>query len=243
MDIKDPEGYRALARYLAFPGLYPFLYEARDSAADIALVWPRTDVQAGNKPAAEAFRDAGRKLSESQVVMDALVDGWADSNRLARYGTVLVPEPAVLEPALQERLDAFARQGGRVLRVGTNNVAGLAAGLKAASAWSVEAPWTVKAMAWKGKGRRVLHLVNYDRDEARAAGLPKKPQGECPVPATNIACRLILPGGAAVSGVRLYVPEEDRPETLKFEVKDGSVFFVVPKFEVYGVVEIRGRRL
>jgi hypothetical protein len=241
MDIADPEGYRALAQYLTFPRRFPFLFEELESAADVALLWPRADVQGGNREAAAAFRDAGRLLSERQIVMDVLTDGLADSNRLARYKALLVPGPAVLHAELQEHLNGYARRGGAVLRVDTNSAADLAGNLKALSGCSVEAPWTVKAMLWKGDGRLVLHLVNYNRDEEKAAGLPKKPRAECPVPATNVVCRLVLPAGARVKTVRLFQPETAKPRDLPFERGPAGVSFVVPEFEVYGVVEVRGR--
>jgi hypothetical protein len=244
MDIADPDGYTALAQYLAFSRRFPFLFDNLESAAEVAFLWPRADVQAGNKAAAAAFRDAGRLLSERQVVMDALADGFADSNRLARYKAVLVPGPAVLPDGVQEELNAYARRGGAVLRMDTNAAAEVAGSLKTLSGCAVEAPWTVKAMLWKGKGRRVLHLVNYDRDEDKAKTRPNKPQAECPVPASNIVCRLALPAGATVTDVRLYRPESEKPEPLEFTLQEnGSVGFVVSQFAVYGVVDVRGRNL
>ena len=241
MGIAEPAGFRGLSAYLRFPRDYAFLYKGLEPDADAALVYPRREIQSGNRLAAEQFRDAGRALSERQVVFEAVADGLLDSNRLARFGAVLVPAAAAWDPPLRAALEAYANAGGAVHAVTAETVPGLAERLQAAARWRIEAPWTVKAMAWRGPGRRVLHLVNYDRDEAAAARLPQNPAAECPVPVSNAVCRLVLPAGARVSRVVFYAPEADRPLKVSFHTDKDGVRFAVPPFEVYGVAEIRGR--
>lgn len=239
MNIAVPEGYKALAEYLRFPRRYPELFDGMDPAADCALVWPREAVQGGDRQAAGLFRDVGRLLSERHLVFEVLADGRADSNRLARYRTVIVPEMEKMPASLRAALDARRQAGGLVLTVAdTNALAALPE-----TGCGVDAPWTVKAMLWRGKGRLALHLVNYNRDEEKAAALPKNPAAECPVPADNIACLLELPPRSSVSGVRYFTPESGKPAALPFEAREGSVRFRVPRVEVYGVVEIRGKGL
>ncbi len=243
MNLSDPAGYSALSEYLRFPRVFPDLFEGLQSDSDCALFYPRASVQAGQRQAGDEFREIGRLLSERQLVFDVMADGFSDSNRLARYKTVLVPLSIRLEPAMAERLEAFARSGGAVHAVSTVSAPALADGLKARSVWRIDAPWTVKAAAWRGWGRRVLHLVNYDRDETKAAGLPQTPAAECPVPVENTACRFLLPANARVSSVRFHEPESRKAASLPFTAGGGELTFIVPRLDVYGVVEIRGRGL
>jgi hypothetical protein len=44
-----------------------------------------------------------------------------------------------------------------------------------------------------------------------------------------------------VKTVRLFQPETAKPRDLPFERGPAGVSFVVPEFDVYGVVEVRGR--
>ncbi len=238
MTISEPEGYRQLSAYLRFPRKAPELYQGLEPAADCAFLWPRVAIQAGDFKAAGNFRDAVRILSERQVPFEVLADGNVTTCRLARYTTLLLPQGATLSPSVNGMLDDFARRGGSVRPVTKEAALGLADQLKAKAQYAVDAPWTVKVMPWTGKGRRVLHLVNYNRDEARSAGLPQNPVAECPIAAEKITCQVVMPRGAQVSSVRLYAPEAAKPESLPFEVNDVRVCFVIPRVEVYAVVEI-----
>ena len=241
MPLDDPAGTAALARMLRFPREHAALYATSlVPDADVLLVYPREAIQAGNRAAAEAFRDLGRALSERHIIFEVGVDGRLDPARLARSRAVLVPAPAQTDADLRARLAPLGTADPTRLYAATNDLPHWVEATQSNRFWRLEAPWTVKAMAWRGRGRRLLHLVNYDRDEEAAAALPKKPVAECPRPVTNLTCRVALAAGGRVSRIHVHTPEQRRPVRVRFTREAGAVAFQVPSFPVYGVVEIRG---
>ncbi|MGO8737045.1 MAG: hypothetical protein ACLQVM_30130 [Terriglobia bacterium] len=93
-----------------------------------------------------------------------------------------------------------------------------------------DAPWTVQVTVWhQPHHHRVLvHLVNYDRDEAVV-------DQENPRAAGPVKVRLNLPPGARLAGARFVTPEEPDPRTLTTAYENGQVLFRSPAFLVYGV--------
>jgi hypothetical protein len=76
--------------------------------------------------------------------------------------------------------------------------------------------------------RILVHLVNYDRDEAVAEQENARAAGP-------INVRLNLPAGARLVGVRFVTPEEPDPQTLRTAYENGQALFRSPGFLVYGV--------
>jgi hypothetical protein len=76
--------------------------------------------------------------------------------------------------------------------------------------------------------RLIVHLVNYNRDEA-AAGL------ENPRPTDPITVRLTLPKATNVERIKFVTPEQPEPEMLAVTTRDGQVSFQTPRFLVYGI--------
>lgn len=243
MNIADPAGYGALAAYLRFPRDFPELFTDLEPDVDGVLLHPRRAIQSGNREAGAEFRDVGRALSERQFVFEVGVDGRIDASRLAQCRSVLIPRGVATDPDLTAMLDAYVRGGGKVHAVSTNSVPDLVGRLMSNRVWRINAPASVKAMAWRGPRRRVLHLVNYNRDEAKAAALPKNPAAECPIPATNIACLVRMPDGARVSRLLFHAPEQKRAVKVPFVREAEFIRFSVPPLDVYGVIEIQGRGL
>jgi hypothetical protein len=93
-----------------------------------------------------------------------------------------------------------------------------------------DAPWMVQMTVWhQPHDHRILvHLVNYDRDEAVA-------DQENPRAAGPINVRLNLPPGARLVGARFVTPEEPDPRTLTTAYENGQALFRSPTFLVYGV--------
>jgi hypothetical protein len=78
--------------------------------------------------------------------------------------------------------------------------------------------------------RLVVHLVDYDRDEATGEENPRT--------SNPVAVRLNLPQGARIKGIRFATPEHPDPQTLTFDVESGQVRFRTPGFLVYGVATV-----
>ncbi len=100
-----------------------------------------------------------------------------------------------------------------------------------------ETPWTVQVHAYRTPGKRtVLHLVNYDRDEAaKGASVSAR---EAPVAAKPVVVALRLPEGVRVKSVRFASPDNAKEHVPEFRQKDGVLTFEAPGFLVYGLCVI-----
>ncbi len=111
----------------------------------------------------------------------------------------------------------------------------------------IDGPFTLRANAFAKSDRVQLHLVNFNRDEAKAAELKLKgPAAELPIAEHQIDVTLYLnqmPPGTPVRSVRLYSPdaEQDQPIELNFKQAGNHVAFTVPQILVYGVVDVSWR--
>lgn len=74
-----------------------------------------------------------------------------------------------------------------------------------------------------GKRRRIVHLVNYNRQ------LPL---------IENIAVKCVLPEGNSANAVRLYSADSDSYETLDFRMQGSQAVFTVPKLKTYCMVVV-----
>lgn len=265
MAFATPEGFRACADYLRFPQRNAGLYAPSDALADVALVFPRQSIQSGERSAADAFRAAGRALIDAHVLTEVVVDERLTPERLASRRAVVLPGVTVLSDGQAAALAGFAAGGGRVLAVGgqpwrkpdgsrlPTDAIGSATAVGSTNAEAViesldagegigrtliDAPWTLRVCGFAEPGRRLLHFVNFNRDEIAAKAL-KGPAAECPLPAEGVRVRLVVPPGETVRRVRAYSPDRAGPARIAFRQAAGAVEFVVPRIDVYEVVEIR----
>jgi len=150
----------------------------------------------------------------------------------------------ILERELSAEIPVTKKRGrgaGRVIRLEETEQSSLPAILNSmhlSEISRIEAPWTVRVGAFHNAERIVLHLVNYNRDEARGKEV-KGPAGEFPIDVRDIRVRLQLPQARQVRSVTLFRPETDRAEPLSLECRGRTLTFAVPRIAVYGVVDIR----
>lgn len=271
MKFEDPVGFEVLARYTNFRHEQRDLYDLAAPWADAALVLPRQSVLNRRPEAMTVFRDLGQALVERRVLIDVVVDQTMTSERLARYPAVILPNAVALSDEQLATLRAYAADGGLVLVRGTLaamnergqrrqetgieravTIAGettdaaadaITARLRENGGSSIDTRWTVRATAYTGPGRIVLHLVNYNREEGAPETNRTGPATERPQPVEDIAVSLRLPRAHRTTAVSLHAPGLDQPVQLRFENRDGRVAFTVPRLDVYGViaVDIRSR--
>ena len=72
--------------------------------------------------------------------------------------------------------------------------------------------------------RRFIHLVNFN--------VKNVPSIE------NVEISCVGPKGKAVHSVRMYSPESEAGKDLSFKVNSGNVFFTVPYFNAYCMIEV-----
>lgn len=236
IQFMDPDGYRAAARYLRFVRQHRELYVRPESWAEVGLVYPREAVWNRHPEAVDAFRALGRALAEQHVLFDVVWDQKMTAERLRRYAALVVPGKQWLGAGARSLL-ATAEREGRLVTADENPETVLAA-LAGLSLSRIDAPWTLRVAGYIQAERRLLHFVNYNRDEEKSAGI-KGPAGECPIPATGVAVEVRLPRNARVHGVRLLSPDADAPLELASEFDSGLLRFRLPAFEVYAVAVVQ----
>jgi len=209
------------------------LYARPSSWAEVGLVYPRQAVWNQHPEAVDAFRRIGQALVDEHFLFDVIWDQKMTAQRLARYGVVIAPGAQWLSKEQHALLAGVERKGIAVLRMDDAQAVLDSLGKRALS--RVEAPWTLRAAAYSVGSRRVLHLVNYNRDE-QAGAKKKGPEGECPIPVENIAVDLRLKGKPRA--VRLLSPDQTAPEEVEWTHEKGRLQFRVPRVEVYTLVEI-----
>jgi len=263
--IRDAVGREVMTRYTRFVHEHPQLYWDVKPFAELAIVLPRERMQAGDPAAMAVFRTLGQMLCDHRLLFKVQVDqrdrGDAAAKSVADAHAVATPQPAAAQIATS---DALSLTGDVVmLRVLTpdaprapdllfdaTNVEDLTDRLAGLELSRIAGPVTLRASVFDGPGRRILHLVNYNRDEEAAKGI-RGPAGEMPIAEQNVAVRLRLPSTSAphpsqgegsgegeVKAVVLRSPDDGATVHLPHELEGGFVRFVVPRVEVYAVVEI-----
>lgn len=212
----DPEARKVIAQYYQFLKKHDAIYRANDSHAEVALLFPRTSIHAGNVAPVDQFREIGTSLLDAHVLFDVIPDDVATDELLSRYHHVISVENPDAQPVISSsQRSRFAL------------------------------PYTVRVSASRpaaGEGL-TIHLVNYNRDEP-PKGRNGKPSGgrgisdekPIPVPASKVHIR--IPADQTVSTVSFLTPETETPQRLESRIDNGILHVTLPEFLVYGVLHI-----
>ncbi|MFN4261303.1 MAG: hypothetical protein ACK4RK_18620 [Gemmataceae bacterium] len=209
--FRDPEARREIVRYYRFLERHDALYRGNRSHAEAVLLYPRGQVHRGDVAAVAEFKKRGIDLLNRHLLFDVLPDDIATPALLARYRHVerVTVPPPPTDPGQFSRFDA---------------------------------PATVRVSASRPRqgDDLTLHFVNYNRVEPEKKRSPGRGIAEeKPIAVERVAADVVLPKGCRVQGVQVLIPEEDKPIDLKYEVTEGRLRFIVPKFLVYAVVQVR----
>lgn len=236
IQFMEPAGYEAGSRYLRFVRDHRDLYTPVEPWAELGLIYPRQALWDHHPEAASAFRTIGHAVVDHHVLFDVIWDQKMTATRLARYPVIVAPGAEWLTEKQRSVLAAAERRGVAVLRL--TDARAVLEDIARRAFSRVEAPWTLRVAAYEQPGRRIVHFVNYNRDEQKGAKI-KGPAGECPIPEENIRVDLRLPQAPRVSDVRLLSPDDAAPPKIEWEQEAGRLRFRVPRVEVYTVVEVR----
>ena len=204
----NPEARKVIVQYYNFIRRNDHIYRHNRSAAENVLLYPRSNVHAGNVKAVEQFLKLGDTLLNRHILFDVLPDDLASPEKLAQYKTVY-------------SVDAQK--------------------LKASNRFQITAPSTVRAsISQPSKGNQLhMHFVNYNRIE------PTKPKSagggihdEKPIAAEGVFFSMELPTGKSLKRARFLTPENTKARELPVRVNGSRTTVSVPKFLVYGVVEL-----
>jgi hypothetical protein len=236
IQFTDPEGYNAASRYLRFARDHCDLCARPESWAEVGLIYPRQAVWNRHPEAVDSFRSLGHALVDNHVLFDVIWDQKMTAARLARYSVIVAPGREWLSEKQRATLAAYERERGLVLHPG--DAGAVLEQIARRGLSRVNAPWTLRVAGYTRPGRRILHFVNYNRDEQRGAAI-KGPAGECPLPVTGVEVDLRIPPGPKVRSVHVLSPDNAGPPGLEWKQEGGRLRFQLPPVEVYTVVEIR----
>ncbi len=236
IQFMDPAGYKAGSSYLRFVREHRDLYAGTEVWAEVGLVYPREAVWNRHPEAVEAFRAIGRALVDNHALFDVIWDQKMTFERLARYAVVVAPGAEWLSGKQVDMLAAAERKGIVVLRRSDAKTVLDDIGRRGLS--RVNAPWTLRVAGYSLPGRRVLHFVNYNRDEQEGAKI-KGPAGECPIAAEDV--EVDLAAAERPREIRLLSPDQNATRDLQWTHQDGRLRFRIPRVVVYTVIEIRQR--
>lgn len=210
--FKDPQARTEIARYYQFLKRHDDLFRWHQPQHESLLLFPRKATHNGDLKPLARFREVGGRLLNDHVLFDIKPDDNITPEIVARYRQVVTLD------AETPKLDLLADRS------------------------HIDAPKTVRASLSKHPQRTelALHLVNYNRIEPKekhSAG--RGIQDEQPIPVDEVRVDLRLPEGVTINAAEFLTPENTEPTKLTCQVANGRAQFVVPKFLVYGVVQLR----
>jgi hypothetical protein len=214
----DPLARREIVRYYQFLKRFDPIYRGNLPHAEVALIFPRSQVHEGNIAAVETFRNLGRALLDAHVLFDVWPDDQLAVERGVRYKKVV----------------SVADSTERILTVLTADIS------------RFRCPYTVRVSASRpaaNDNELDLHFVNYDRTELPpgADGKPNPGTGiadEKPLAVSGMTADVVLPRGKTVRSARFLTPEKTEVQKLAVQIRDGRVRFEVPEFLVYAVIQL-----
>jgi hypothetical protein len=232
IQFTDPEGYEVSSRYLRFVRENRSLYARPSAWAEVGLVYPREAVWNQHPEAVATFRAIGRALVDHHLLFDVVWDQKMTLSRLSRYAVIIAPGEQWLSEKQRALLATVQAKGIVVLRPPDAEGVLDEVGRRALS--RVEAPWTLRVAGYSLPGRRVLHFVNYNRDEQEGARR-KGAAAECPIAVENVDVDLRL--AIKPRAIRLLSPDTTTAD-LTWTHQDGRLRFRIPRVEVYSLCEI-----
>ncbi len=240
-NFKSPAGREAMTTYFRFVREHRDLYVGAQPAAELLLLYPRSAVHRGDVEPVARFKAIGHQLV------------------LAGYTFDIVPDDVVTEAQLASRRAGVNCDSERRASLDKGSSTQSRAMLGAPSWLTVETmpaddlvvKWrkelvsvtrregapTVVASVLSQPKRRLVHLVNYNREEPpKSAAMGRGPHDEKPIAAENLIIRLALQPGERVKSVRLLSPDADvSTGPAGLVQRSGEAAFTVPRMLIYTV--------
>ena len=212
----DPRTVEIVKTYFDFLRRHEDLYRSVETAAKVALMFPRSAVHRGDITALPDFKHLGHALMRRHVNFDVLIDQLTDDARRARYQHVLTPHSGEL----------------------TDLTAGPIAKLLADAAMA-EAPEQITTTVWRQTkpNRLIVHLV----DHIIAGPPPRKKKPEYRAAPGRIVVRLPLGEGAKVRRVRELSPDPAIDREIAFDLRDNRLSVQLEPKGVYTVLVVELR--
>ncbi len=256
-NFKNPAGREAMTTYFGFAAKHRNLYVGAQPAAELLLLYPRSAVQRGDVEPVARFKAIGKQLAREGYTFDIVPDDIVTAAQIASRRAVVQTDPRSSrreeapslkseignrKPEIKQSLltSAATRAGGvHWLTVATvltdDQVAKWRKDL--ASVTRREGVPTVVTSVLSQPKRRIVHLVNYNREEPpKARAMGSGPHEEKPLAVEGVTVRLALQPGERVKSIRLLSPDavvSTGPAGLV--QRAGEAAFTVPRMLIYTV--------
>jgi hypothetical protein len=239
--FKNPAGREAMSTYFGFAAKHRDLYVGAQPAAELLLLYPRSAVHRGDVEPVARFKAIGKQLAREGYVFDILPDDILNKVPIPNRSVVVVCDlefrasSGKREAPSQAMISAMAIALGVSTPVADDQVAKWRKEL--ASVTRREGAPTVVASVLSQPKRRIVHLVNYNREEPpKTATMGRGPHEEKPLAVENITVRLALQPGERVKSIRLLSPDaEVSTGQAGLVQRSGEAAFTVPRMLIYTV--------
>ncbi|PHX95533.1 MAG: hypothetical protein CK546_02010, partial [Pedosphaera sp.] len=229
-NFKNPAGREAMTTYFRFAAKHRDLYVGAQPAAELLLLYPRSAVQRGDVEPVARFKAIGKQLAREGYVFDIVPDDLLAETHLSNRRVVIGTTPHFSPLPI----------GGRTrLAVETMPADDLVSKWRKelVSVTRREGATTVVVSVLSHPKRRIVHLVNYNREEPpKTATMGRGPHEEKPLAVENLTVRLALQPGERVKSIRLLSPDaEVSTGPAGLVQRTGEAAFTVPRMLIYTV--------
>lgn len=237
-NFKNPAGREAMTTYFRFAREHRDFYLGAQPAAELLLLYPRAAVHRGDLEPVARFKAIGKQLARAGYVFDILPDDLVTAAQLARRVAVVSCDPAS-GSRRREEADLFTATKVRLLTSAAAEEGDLVAKWRKelASVTRREGANTVVASVLSQPKRRLVHLVNYNREEPpKPRTMGSGPHEEKPLAVEKLTVRLALQPGERVKSIRLFSPDaEVSTGAAAVTQRAGEATFTVPRMLIYTV--------
>jgi hypothetical protein len=242
--FKNPAGREAMTTYFGFAAKHRDLYKGAQPAAELLLLYPRSAVHRGDVEPVARFKAIGKQLAREGYVFDIVPDDIVTEAQIVSRRVVVAASPELERRALLGKGDGAGQSRtmlGAPLRL---TVPALPADdqiaqwrKELASVTRREGAPTVVASVLSQPKRRLVHLVNYNREEPpKTRTMGSGPHEEKPLAVEGTTVRLALAPGERVKSVRLLSPDaEVSTGPAGLVQRAGEAAFTVPRLLIYTV--------
>jgi hypothetical protein len=226
--FNNPAGREAMTTYFGFVAKHRDLYAGAQPAAELLLLYPRSAVHQGDVEPVARFQAIGHMLAREGYTFDIVPDDIVTEGQLAGHRVVVncvaakpkagaARQLAVLAPPADDQVSKWRQELASVTRR--------------------EGAPTVVASVLRQPKRRIVHLVNYNREEPpKTSMMGRGPHEEKPVAVENLTVRLMLKPGERVKSIQLLSPDA-QVSTGPADIvrRAGEVVVAVPRMLIYTV--------
>ena len=232
-NFKNPAGREAMTTYFRFAREHRDLYVGAQPAAELLLLYPRSAVHRGDVEPVARFKAIGHQLALAGYAFDVVPDDIVTEAEFAKKRVIVLTDDlpliyrpreatsvVMLAPVDDDYVTSHRKTLARVTqREGTNTV--------------------VMSVLSQPK-RRLVHLVNYNREEPpKTATMGRGPHEEKPLAVVNLTVRLALQAGERVKSIRLLSPDaEVSTGPAGLGQRSGEAAFTVPRMLIYTVAVV-----